>query len=131
MAVKIMDGGESELLSTMLADRTLTMRLYQNDYTPVDAATHANFTEADFTGYLAVDLAFGAVSNTGGTATAVATAASFVVGATPSRTNTIYGWYIEDQDGAAIAAERFSDAPRAMDTAGDTIDITPTLELFS
>lgn len=94
------------------------VRLYANDYTPVDGSTGVNFTEATFTGYAAVELLpelFSAPVLVGNVARAdyPASPSYSCTGGSPQ---TVYGWFMVGQvSGIVYAAQRF-DTPRLMAT---------------
>lgn len=90
--------------------------LYQNDYTPVDASTGADFTAATFTGYSQF-----AVARADFAAPAIASNVA-VSDLTPfpdwtctgGSMQTCYGWYMRGaSSGDVLAAERFA-TPRQM-----------------
>lgn len=86
-----------------------TLRLLQNDYTPVPDSALANFTEATFPGYAEVDLAgeWGALTeDANGKWSITANPQTFTrsgVGAD----NVIYGFYVLDAT-EVMFAERFA-----------------------
>jgi hypothetical protein len=102
------------------------VRLYSNNYTPVDGSTLANFTEATFTGYTELDIMRSDFS----TPVIVANVAEAQTSVPPEWTCTggaaqdIYGWYLVGVDsGKVLAAQRF-DAVRTM-AAGATETLDP------
>ncbi len=104
------------------------IRLYSNNYTPVDGSTLGDFTEATFTGYAAVTLVAGTfpassiVSNEA--VTTYPTAPTFTC--TGGGGQTVYGWYAEGATtGTVLAAQKF-DASRALVSgASEKIDPFP------
>lgn len=129
MALKVTNVGENLLLNWALKTSggpALVMRLYSNDYTPVDGSDSTDFTEATFTGYSAQTLARSgwddATTNGDDKGESVfGTAQTWDA----SSSETIYGYYIEtdDTNGDVVWAERFGTS-RAL-TNGDGLTITP------
>ena len=109
MALKVNNSGELKLMQWALKDGTglpdLTLKLYKNDYTPVDGSVASDFTAADFTGYSDKSLARGtwtdATTNGNGKAEMSYTAQSWDA----SSSQTVYGYYIvsDDTSGDLIA----------------------------
>jgi hypothetical protein len=115
MAVKIpmpsLIANMNDLIAAQYAGAYL--RLYSNNYTPVEATVAPDFTEAAFTGYAAVQLnAWPAPTNDGfGHAKSLHPNANFVATGGPG-TGDLYGWFLTDASGTLLyAAERFSSAP--------------------
>lgn len=103
----IADQGVQDSLDELLASppwSTAKLRLYQLGPTPpTDTAVLADFTEATFTGYAAVSLAWGSSSLAGHIATSQATQANFTITA---GTQTIKGWYITNAAGTRLLASQ-------------------------
>lgn len=134
--IVIPDVGKTALLAWLLKEDDLSihnlyLRLFQNDYL-IDAETvEGDFTEATFTGYTEKML-----TRTNWTAPAIvdgkavttytSTSQTWTVGAgTP---NTIYGYYVVDDDsGEVVWGENFP-APLAM-VEGASLAILPTFKL--
>ncbi|QDU75105.1 hypothetical protein Pan97_21270 [Bremerella volcania] len=132
MALLVPNGGELLLLTWAVTDATppsLQLRLYANDYTPVDASTAGSFTEASFTGYVSKTLArdgWGSVTTNGDGKAEVEFATPQTFNSTSSE--TIYGYYVTENDSNTVVwAERFASA-RSL-TNGDSLSITPKLTL--
>lgn len=126
MAIVINDLAKPVLLTLKLPYlRSLVLRLYQNDYTPVDGPDEASsYVEADFSGYEPQDL-----SDLGN-----AYLNEFGLGESDTEThewtqnndvpeNTIYGYYVTDVNGYLIFAERNEDGPVVMDHVGATYEM--------
>lgn len=130
-----MNAGELELLDKMLKDalstnETYILKLYKNDYTPVDASTQTNFTEATFTNYAAFTLtragwnAAVTVSNKAETSYTTSPR-SWTCGASG---NTVYGyWVIGTTSNTCLWAERF--ATSRVLASGDVLNLTPKFTL--
>ena len=130
MAIVVVDGGESialQLLANKIATpENLVLRLYTNDKTPAEADVVGNYTEATGYGYAAKTLtgASWTVSGTAPTQIAYAKQTWTFTGAL----GNVYGYYytrVTSTD--LVAAERFSDGPYNIVSAGDYIDITPQI----
>lgn len=124
---------QNTLLKTaLLSDQALLLKLFQNNYTPVDSTVTADFTEANFTSYTSKSLA----RATWNDATTVSGAAVSTYGSSPqtwtcgTTGNTIYGYYIVGAtDNITRWAQRF-DNPIVL-TNGLTLGVTPTFSGYS
>lgn len=132
-----MQEGELELLDKLLKDalskdEKYLLRLFQNDMTPGDADTTANYIEASFTDYNMRTLAretwnAAATSGTKAESSYGTAPESWTCGATG---NTIYGYWVEGgTTGKALWAERF--ATQRVLASGDVLNITPKFTLTS
>lgn len=131
MPLLVPDVGEVNLLSRMvnkIATGDVKLRLFKNNYTPVEAATAASFTQANAAGYAEQTL-------TGATWT-VATNAGVTEASYPERTfnftaaDTIYGYYVVDSAGTTVLwAERFDGAPFNIPAGGGSVKVTPRIRL--
>lgn len=129
MAVVYPKEGRSKHLNLIRSNGgSFEMRLFKNNLTPDLDTVVGDFTECDFSGYLAIGLSWGAVTINGDdNAEMVALVASFTHdgGAT---SNNVYGWYLVGGVGGTeylAFCERFVDAPRSMAGATDVINVTP------
>lgn len=114
-------------LNVLIAASSLRVRLFQNNFVPDADTVLVDFTEANFAGYAAgvPSNPFNAVTLTGAGYSQIEspdvltfTASS---GATP---NTIYGYYVVNIASNRVRwCEKF-DAPMAMTTTGNRINIT-------
>jgi hypothetical protein len=133
LTMLILDQGEGIMLSDHLnktVPQNLVLRLFKNNYTPVDGSTEANFVEADFTGYTGKTLAGASWVVTPGAPTEAAFALQEFASTADQTTQNIYGAYLAQiSSGKAIAAGRFSDAPSPITNNGDKIQITPKVQL--
>lgn len=136
MAIVVPNVGEIELLAKMLkaaldVDENYTLKLYKNDYTPVQGSTDANFTEATFTNYTAKTL----TRANWGAPTTVSNKASSTYSVQQSWTcgasgETIYGYYVMGADSDVLLwAERFADPIPMSNTF--VLNLTPTFTLNS
>ncbi|MBA7586569.1 hypothetical protein ES695_00105 [Candidatus Atribacteria bacterium 1244-E10-H5-B2] len=128
-ALVVPDVGEVLLLSYALnkvAATDVKLKLFTNDYTPVEGSVVANFTEAVAAGYTAIELAGASwtIESDGGVTTATYAQQTF----TFTAASTNYGYYITNNDGSQVLwAERFSDAPHNIPSGGGTEKITVKL----
>lgn len=129
MALLVPDVGEVLLLSYALnkvEPTEVKLKLYTNDYTPVEGSVVGNFTEATAAGYAAIVLA--GASWTIATSVGVTTAEYAQQTFTLTAASTNYGYYITNNDGSQVLwAERFSDAPHTIPSGGGTEKITVKL----
>ena len=129
MALLVPDVGEVLLLSYALNKTEPTevkLRLFTNNYTPVEGSVVANFTEATAAGYAAIVLAGASwtIASSAGVTTAAYAQQTFTL--TAASTN--YGYYITNNDGSQVLwAERYSDAPHTIPSGGGTEKITVKL----
>lgn len=100
-----------------------TIDLYQNDITPTPDTVVGDLDVATFTGYAQVTLTtFSApYLNADGAGAVLTPLAQFNTAAPYTVGNVVYGYWIEDVDGALLLAGRFPNAPITMAGAGDHI----------
>jgi len=127
MSLVLPNQGEQIMLEALVnkvAPQTLELRLFTNDYTPVEGTTEANVTQASGYGY-------GAITLTGANWTITPGAPSLAEYAQQTFTFTgalgnVYGYYItQATSGKLVWAERFSDGPYNVQNDGDQIKVTP------
>jgi hypothetical protein len=130
--------GEVALLNKLIvnllsSDERYILKLYKNNYSPIETATQASFTEANFTSYAARTLSragwYAGVHGTPKAECSYAGVQSWTCGTTG---NTIYGyWVVGDTKnaGTVLWAELFSTA-RVLAT-NDVLNITPKFTLQS
>jgi hypothetical protein len=108
------------------------LRLYQNNYTPVQGSVLADFTEATFSGYAQLAVTdFGAAATVSNKAKIICAAAKVFSHSGGATSNTIYGYHVVYLGAPTILyAERFA-SPIVMAVSGDVISITPALTLNS
>jgi hypothetical protein len=131
--------GRQYLLDILTGNHSAPMdvdyHLFKSDITPTQDDTNSTYSgaEANFTGYASVHVAgWGASYAVGEHYESDATQISFAVGASPSVTNNIYGYYATPHSGTDVLwAARFDGAPYAMDAAGKTILVDPSLSDLS
>lgn len=133
MSLKVPDLGEALMMGEWLSGiaPTLQMRLYQNNYTPVDASVLADFMIATFSGYASVAVTMGAPVSAANKAKSTATSASVFTHNGGGTMNTIYGYYIVDTVlNEVLWAERFGSS-QTMGNNGDQISCTAVLTFDS
>lgn len=128
--------GELEALDKLLKDALSTnensiLRLFKNDYTPVNATTSTDFTEADFTNYVVKTLLRAtwnaAVTNGSGKAESSygSTPLAWTCGASG---NTVYGYWVQGATSNKVLwAERFGTS-RTL-AQDDVLNIQPKFTL--
>lgn len=128
MALVVANVGENLLMTWAVKSTSTpenwTLKLYTNNYTPVAASTHTNFTECAVSGYTAKTLSRGSWGDpsTNGSGKAEMSYAAQTFSFTGS--GTIYGYYIVGAtSGTLIFAELFS-AARSV-ASGDSLTVTP------
>ena len=134
MALVVPDLGEIELLTKLLINTNDTedyiVRLYKNNYSPINTTVVGDFTEADFTNYTAKTITrsdWASPSTVANKAESSATAQSWTCGITG---NTLYGYYvIGSTSGVCLWAEQFAASRILVD--GDILNLTPKFTLSS
>ncbi|MFW6281249.1 MAG: hypothetical protein ACOC1O_00430 [bacterium] len=128
MAMVIVNDGEDEMLNRIFVNGSdLTLRLFTNDYTPVETTILTDLTEVTGDGsYSANVLTNSSWTVTSGQASYAEQTFTFAAGA------TVYGFFVTWNDGVddhLLLAERFSDGPYVLPSDGGTIAITPQIVL--
>lgn len=131
MALLVADAAEAVMLANILnktAPQNLLLKLYTNDYTPVEGETEASYTEAAGFGYAALTL-------TGANWTITPGAPSLASYAQQTFTfsgalGLVYGYFVvQAVSGLIMWGERFTDGPYTIAQAEDQIRINPSLSL--
>lgn len=133
MPLVVPNAGEDAMLKDALGKTTpanLTIKLYTNDYVPLDVTTAGAFTEMTGQGYVAktMTMASWTESNISSIGTAAYPVQTWTF--TAGGPTTIYGYYVVGADGIIRWAERFGTAFVAQ-FAGDAVSITPQFTLQS
>lgn len=134
MALLVPDVGEAKLLAYALNKSTpedMTLKLFKNNYTPVEGSVAGDFTVADFTGYANVSVLGSSwtITTTAGVTEAARAAAAFTSSADQTAQN-VYGYYvIGASTGVVLWAERFTDGPYSISINGDQINVTLKITL--
>jgi hypothetical protein len=136
MALHTTDAGEIELLDKMLkdalsVDETYILKLYSNNYTPVDASAASNFTECTFTSYVAKTLTRagwnGATTVSNKASSTYSAASAWTCGATGQ---TVYGYWITATTSSVILWAELFGSSRTL-ANGDVLQLTPVFTLNS
>jgi hypothetical protein len=123
MALVNSQQGQVRQLTNYFAD-AMTLRLYTNNYTPVQGSTEGNFTEASGNGYSAKALTGGSWTITPGNPSSAAYAQQTYT--FTGALGNVYGYFItRDADSKYQFGERFTDGPYNIVNNGDQIKITP------
>lgn len=132
MTLKVVNGGELLLLEWAMTDdstvapENLSLKLYTNDYVPVDTTVAGSLTEATFTGYSAKTLSRGGWTGPSTNAQGKAEISYPEQSWDATSAETVYGYFvIGATSGTCVWAERFAGA-RALG-ASDTIKVVPKL----
>lgn len=129
----VVDDGELKMLDilrTQINSDAWEIHLFQNNHTPAEDDTAADYTEATFSGYSEQTVDdFGAPSLVSGEAQVAASLNTWThnggaVG------NDIYGYYITHSvSGDLMWAERDPNGPITIDTLNQTYNVLPRLNL--
>lgn len=138
MALVLSDVGADEVLKVYFNNtrpaggNNLTLKLFCNNYTPVQGSTAGNFTEASGGGYAAKTLTCGSwtVNTANDPSDAVYTQQVFTFTGALTTNPTIYGYFIVDADGTLIYAEKASGTFTPANN-GDHYDVTPKIQASS
>jgi hypothetical protein len=135
MALVVTNAGEVELLNKLIRNTTADnedyiLHLYQNNYSPVDGSTAGDFTESNFTNYVAKTIArsdWSAATIVSDKAESTCAVQSWTCGTTG---NTVYGYYIIGGTSSVLLwAEKFA-AQRIL-ADGDILNLTPKFNIDS
>lgn len=134
MTVIVVNQAEEAFLDLILAVN-YTLRLFKNDVTvgltasEVDALTESSFTEADFTGYLAVALTGGSWTTSAGNPTTGQYAMQTFTRSSTGTAQTVYGYYLTKTAGGALQwFEEFSE-PVTIEFINENVTVTPSITL--
>lgn len=134
MPLLVPNVGEEVMLRNITnntSPQNLILRLYSSNTTPAEADVATTYTQATFTGYAAATLTGASWTFTVGAVTyATYAQQTFTSSAVQGATQSIYGYYLtQASSGILMWAERFSDGPYPITNNGDSIRITPYIEL--
>lgn len=108
-------------------DEDQILRLFKNNYDPVESSVVGDFTESDFSGYVEIALAGASWTVTGGSPTAATYAEQTFQSDADQTEQTAYGYYVvRDTGGELLWAERFP-TPVAISENGDFVKVTPRI----
>jgi hypothetical protein len=133
MAGLLSNVGEEQMLKLLcnkagVTLRDMSLRLFKNDYTPVETSIVGDFTVANFTGYASQTLGTADWTITPGAPTSAACGQKTFTSTAGSQNQPIYGYYLVTvTDEIFVAGERFSDGPYTVVNNGDAIKVTPNI----
>jgi hypothetical protein len=130
MAIVFTDIGCDKVLTVYLASGNLTLRLYTNNYTPVDTSQNNAFTDASGGNYAAITLDKNnwTVAANNDPSDGVYAQQTFTFNGPVDGNATIYGYFVTDANNAAVWAERFGNSFTPTNN-GDNIKITPRVQM--
>ena len=136
MALVLADVGADELLKVYFNDdrptggNNLTLKLYSNDYTPVDTSVAGSFTVVSGGGYADKTLTNGSwtVTPANDPSDAVYAEQTFTFTGVIGGTGIVYGYYVLDADGTLVWGERFGTSFTPANN-GDNIKVTPKFQM--
>jgi hypothetical protein len=108
------------------------LSLFQNNITPNPNNVLSDFTEADFTGYLASGaITWGTpVYAPDGTPTVYGDLKTFTAGSPVTQSNVVYGWYITDSPATKVMAARRFDAAININAPSQAVSVVPSIPAF-
>ena len=122
MALLVPDVGENEIAKRFLNSENSVLKLYTNDYTPVEGSTVGSFIECAVAGYAEKTLtasSWSIISDTGSYAEQ-----EFL----PTTAVSCYGYFVTNAaETIVLWAERFTSAPFTMPAGGGSIKVTPSI----
>jgi hypothetical protein len=133
MALLVPNAAEGLMLEHIVgktAIEAVTLKLFQNNYTPIETSVAGSFTEATFTGYAAIPLTGSSWSITTGAPSFASYAQQTFTSTAGSQSQTVYGYFVVGTStGTILWAELFTDGPYTIVNNGDAIKVTPYIEL--
>lgn len=120
------------LLGHTAADTPLKLKLFSNDRTPASGDTAASYTEVAGGGYANVSFTGASWTVTAGSpSTASYAAQTFTFTGTTTAPGTIYGYYVTNNTGILLWAQRLTSPPFTPAVNGDSVVVTPQITLGS
>lgn len=133
MTLLVPNVGEGRMLKAILnhtAPENLLLKLFSNNITPAETDTAVTFTEATFTGYSAKTLTGASWTITEGAPSYGQYAQQSFDSTAGAQNQSIYGYFVvQATSGILMWAERFTDGPYTIVNNGDSIKVTPYIEL--
>ena len=130
MALRLPNQGEQitlEALVNKTAPQDLDLKLFKNDVAHAEALIETGLTEADFTGYAAIQLTAASWVYTGGDPGQVAYPQQTFTSSADQAAQTIYGYYlVQRTSGKLVYYEKFGTAA-VIANNGDNIKVTPVI----
>jgi hypothetical protein len=119
-----------EALVGKTAGQNLILKLFKNNYTPVEGTIASDLTVSDFTGYSNITLTAASWTYTAGDPGTLAYAQQTFTSSAGSQSSANYGYYlVQVTSGTLVWAERFTDGPYTIVNNGDTIKVTLQITL--
>lgn len=112
------------------------IRLFKNNFTVSDTAALADFTEADFDGYGAINVADGStwtgpiIDPDGNLKSVSPTNYTFIENDPETTPNTVYGYYITDSTGVLLIAAQNFPAPLDFTLGGAQVTIELAMQMI-
>lgn len=130
MTLLVPNVGEVKMLNLIL-DQDLTLKLYSNDKTPAEGDTASSYTEVAGGNYSSKDLLFANWTITSGNPSfGVYLSQDFNFTDSTDSPGTIYGYYVVNDDGVLMWAERFPALVLPFSPVnGSIVRITPRFEV--
>lgn len=135
MSLLVTDVGEVKLLDRALnlsAQENLTLKLYANNYVPVEGSVAGDFTEVAGGGYAAKTLTNGTwagASTAGGTTSSAYAEQTFTFTGALTTNPDIYGYFIVGASSGTLYWAEKASATFTPANNGDTYKVTPKIEL--
>jgi hypothetical protein len=134
MALVLTDAGAAAILKAVFNNvwpaggKNLTLKLFANNYTPVDTSAAGSFTEAAGGGYASKTLTNGSwtESNVAGIEQVLYASQTFSFTGPLTTNPNVYGYYVVDADGVVWWAE--SQAMFTPTNNGDNIVVPPLFQ---
>lgn len=131
MALLVPDAGEVQMLTMALKKATVetqTIKLFVNNYTPVEGSVASSFTEMTTHGYAAKTLARAdwTIATNAGVSDATNLLQTWTF--TAAAAVIVYGYFIIETTSAIILWAELFPTPQTIQNAGDQIKITPKIE---
>jgi hypothetical protein len=136
MAIVLADKGADEILITYFngirAGNNLTLRLYTNDYTPLQTSSNASYTDAAGGDYGPKTLALNnwTVNAANDPSDAVYAEQTFTFTGNLTGNAAVFGYFVTDANNTAVWGERFANNFTPTNN-GDNIKVTPKFQLSS
>jgi len=134
MALVVPNASEAIMLQYITnndAPENLVIRLYSNNFTPIEASTVVQFVEVTGGGYAQQNLIAGSWTIvTGNPSQAEHTEITWTFTGATGAGGNVYGYYVVRAVGGELMwAERFSNGPFNISVNGDEIKVVPRLTL--
>lgn len=129
MSLKFVDAGLQRKLTDLASAWNSTkvkLHLYKTNVTPTTSSTVGSFTECDFAGYAAQDIANWAYDTVASHVADMKADPNVFTRTSTGTSQNVYGYYVTDQAGTTLYfAELDPAGPRVLTNAGDSYTVTP------